>query len=369
MGTTPICGAGRNAVQPLSPRVAPAGSSSLKSSSGSDRGKKRAKRVWESQSEASQGQGSGKLTVSMSGRSSLRTQTQDTAGNTVCLSIGVHVLKKYDVKALIGRGSFSRVLRVESKTTKELYALKIIEKQQIEGNRYKVELSILRQVRHPNVISLYEVFQSNSKVYMVLELATGGDLFDKIYTRGYFKEKQGKKVIRMILNGIAYLHSMGITHRDLKLENLLYKYPGDDSQIMISDFGLAHMRPSGGEEEGMSTTCGTAEYLAPEMLEGEVYTALIDMWSVGVITYVVLSAVMPFTDDSRARVYQKIKMGQYSFTGQVSDKRVCDKLILLHLASKRQEFGVDAITGLAYWTGLLDSTKVPKMPHSVQDRS
>ena len=317
MGTTPICGAGRNAVQPLSPRVAPEGSSSLKSSS--DRRNKRAKRVWETPSEASQGQGSGKLFVS--GRSSLRTQTRDTTGNTVCLSIGAHVLNKYDVKALIGRGAFSRVVRVENKTTRELYALKIIEKKPTEGNRYKVELSVLGQVRHPNVISLYEVFQSNNKVYMVLELATGGDLFDKIYTKGCFKENQGKKVIGMILNGIAYLHCMGVTHRDLKLENLLYKYPGNDSQIMISDFGLAHMRPSGGDEEGMSTTCGTAEYLAPEMLEGEVYTAMIDMWAVGVIAYVVLSAVMPFTDDNRARVYQKIKLGQYSFTGQVSDKK------------------------------------------------
>lgn len=314
-----MCGVRRNAVQPLSPRVPPAGTNShveIKSPPGT----KHVKRVWESQGETSQGQGRGNLDTTVSWRRSLRAQTRDTTGNTVSLSIGAHILKKYDVKALIGRGSFSQVLRVENRTTQELYALKMIEKHPTEGNRYEVELSVLRRVRHPNVITLFEVFQSNNKMYMILELATGGDLFDKIHTRGHFKEKHGRNVVRMILNGLAYLHSMRITHRDLKLENLLFKYPGDSSQIIISDFGLAHMKSSDGEEEGMSTTCGTAEYLAPEMLEGEVYTALVDMWAMGVIVYVVLSATMPFNDDNRARLYQKIKMGQYSFTAQVGKK-------------------------------------------------
>lgn len=317
--TCPMCGARRNAVQPLSARLTPAGTNShdeIKSPPDS----RLVKRVWESQGENSHDQGRRYLDKFVSGRRSLRTETQDTTGNTVSVSIGAHVLKKYDVKALIGRGSFSRVLRVQNRTTQELYALKMIEKHPTEGNRYEVELSVLRRVRHPNIITLYEVFQSNNKIYMVLELATGGDLFDKIHTRGCFKEKQGRNVVRMILNGVAYLHSMRITHRDLKLENLLFKYPGDSSQIMISDFGLAHMKSGDGEEEGMFTTCGTAEYLAPEILEGEDYSALVDMWAMGVIVYVVLSATMPFNDDNRARLYQKIKMGQYSFTSQVSKR-------------------------------------------------
>lgn len=255
--------------------------------------------------------------------SSFRTRTQDSKGNTVSLTIGTHVLKKYNVKTLIGKGSFSQVLHVENRSTKEQYAMKVIEKRFMEGNRYETELSILQRVRHPNILSLHEVYHSSSKIYMVLELAVGGDLFDKICMKGYFTEEQGKTVIRMVLGGIAYLHQIGICHRDLKLENLLYKYSGDDSRILISDFGLAHVKITEGDDNGMSTTCGTAEYLAPEMVEGDIYTEKIDLWALGVISYVVLCGSMPFANDSRAKLYQKIRSGECSFINQVCSHNYC----------------------------------------------
>ncbi len=152
----------------------------------------------------------------------------------------------------------------------------------------------------------------------MLELAAGGDLFDRVYSKGYYSEIPGQRIVRMIISGVAYLHSVGITHRDLKLENILFHESRDDSKIVISDFGLSHMRNGTVESDPMTTTCGSAEYLAPEMLQGEEYSELIDMWALGVITYVVLSRRMPFMDESRARLYHKITKGQFSFTEEVN---------------------------------------------------
>lgn len=238
---------------------------------------------------------------------------------TMTLSIGAQVLQKYDVKAVIGKGSFSKVLRVENRVTKQTNALKMIEKRTLERSRYETELRVLGQVRHPNIVTLYEIFETNTKMYLILELASGGDLFDRIYQKGRFTEKNGKCVIRMLLSAVAYIHSSGIVHRDLKLENILYKSPSDDSPVLISDFGLAYIHPDRKPTSSiyMLTTCGSPEYLAPEMLEGETYTELIDMWALGVVAYTVLCGSMPFVDESRAKLYARIRAGGYSFPDEL----------------------------------------------------
>lgn len=153
------------------------------------------------------------------------------------------VTAKYDIKALIGRGSFSRVVRVEHKSTRQPYAIKIIETRYREGREVcESELCVLRRVRHTNIIQLMEVFETAERVYMVMELATGGELFDRIIARGSFTERDATRVLQMVLDGVKYLHTLGITHRDLKPENLLYYHPGADSKIIITDFGLASSR-------------------------------------------------------------------------------------------------------------------------------
>ncbi|KAK6318273.1 hypothetical protein J4Q44_G00115640 [Coregonus suidteri] len=153
------------------------------------------------------------------------------------------VTAKYDIKALIGRGSFSRVVRVEHKSTRQPYAIKMIETRYREGREVcESELCVLRRVRHTNIIQLMEVFETAERVYMVMELATGGELFDRIIARGSFTERDATRVLQMVLDGVKYLHTLGITHRDLKPENLLYYHPGADSKIMITDFGLASTR-------------------------------------------------------------------------------------------------------------------------------
>ncbi|XP_008943062.1 PREDICTED: LOW QUALITY PROTEIN: serine/threonine-protein kinase H1-like [Merops nubicus] len=226
------------------------------------------------------------------------------------------VTAKYDVKALIGRGSFSRVVRVEHKATKQPYAIKMIETKCREGREVcESELSVLRRVRHTNIIQLIEVFETQDRVYMVMELATGGELFDRIIAKGSFTERDATRVLQMVLDGVRYLHTLGITHRDLKPENLLYYHPGTDSKIMITDFGLASARKKG-DDCLMKTTCGTPEYIAPEILVRKPYTNSVDMWALGVISYILLSGTMPFEDDNRTRLYRQILKGKYSYSGE-----------------------------------------------------
>ncbi|WAR12878.1 KPSH1-like protein, partial [Mya arenaria] len=223
------------------------------------------------------------------------------------------VTAKYDIKALIGRGSFSRVVRVENRLTRQPYAIKMIDR--VQGKDvFESELKVLRRVKHQYIIQLVEVFETKDKVYMVMELATGGELFDRIIAKGSFTERDATRVLTMVLEGVAYLHGLGIAHRDLKPENLLYYHPGHDSKIMITDFGLSATIKG---DSMMRTTCGTPEYIAPEILARKPYTVQVDMWAIGVITYILLSGTMPFDDENRTRLYRLILKAKYSYVGEV----------------------------------------------------
>ncbi|XP_047424712.1 serine/threonine-protein kinase H1-like [Mugil cephalus] len=242
------------------------------------------------------------------------------------------VTARYDIKALIGRGGFSRVVRVEHRATRQPFAIKMMEVEAQEGREVCAsELAVLRRVSHGNVIQLIEVFQFPQRVYMVLELATGGELLDRVVSRGHFTERDATQALQMALAGVGYLHDLGITHRDLKPENLLYYHPGPDSRLLVTDFGLATFaatpevsKPDGSDSGGgtkgdrswsLRTTCGTPEYMAPEVLLRKPYSCAVDMWSLGVIAYIVLSGSMPFEEDNRARLFRCIVRGKYSFHG------------------------------------------------------
>lgn len=235
-------------------------------------------------------------------------------------SFDPRVTAKYDIKALIGTGSFSRVVRVEHRSTRQPYAIKMVEKRREGKQCWEVELNILRRVKHQNIIQLIEVFDCKDRTYMVMELATGGELFDRIVAKGSFNERDATHVLQMVLEAVRYLHSLGITHRDIKPENLLYYHPGTDSKIMITDFGLASCRKHGGEIQQdmmMRTICGTPEYIAPEILLRKPYNEAVDLWAIGVVTYILLSGRMPFDDDNRTRLYRKILRAKYSYSGEV----------------------------------------------------
>ncbi|XP_048385229.1 serine/threonine-protein kinase H1-like [Stegostoma tigrinum] len=245
------------------------------------------------------------------------------------------VIARYDIKALIGRGSFSRVVRVEHRATKQPFAIKMIETKAKEGKEVcESELNVLRRVSHRNIIQLIEVFETQDRIYMVMELATGGELFDRVIAKGSFTERDATRVLQMVLDGVRYLHTLGITHRDLKPENLLYYHPGSDSKILVTDFGLANSGNKGGDWS-MTTTCGTPEYIAPEILLRKPYTNAVDMWALGVISYILLSGTMPFEDENRTRLYRMILKCEYSYVGEpwpnVSNlaKDFIDKLITI----------------------------------------
>ncbi|VDP07670.1 unnamed protein product [Soboliphyme baturini] len=219
------------------------------------------------------------------------------------------VTQKYDVLSVIGKGSFSIVMKVRNKQTNEYHSMKVIS----SGlSMIQNELSILSRVKHKYVVQLIEVFCTSSRVYVILELASGGELYDRITKKGTFTEDEAAYTVCMLLQGVSYLHSVGVTHRDLKPENLLYSSQEKNAKILITDFGLAHLQKPG-EEDQMTDPCGTPEYIAPEILTRLPYTNKVDMWAVGVITYILLSGVMPFDDENRTALYRQILKGRYYF--------------------------------------------------------
>jgi len=170
----------------------------------------------------------------------------------------------------------------------------------------------MHKINHPNCVQLYEMFETSKKIYMVMELLTGGELFDRIVAKGSYSEREASDLIKDITSAIQYLHSIGIVHRDLKPENLIYLNQRADSPIKITDFGLAKFR-SGSKLEAMTTACGTPGYVAPEVLKNEPYGKAVDMWSLGVILYILLCGFPPFYHESTAALYKQIKKGEYDF--------------------------------------------------------
>lgn len=219
---------------------------------------------------------------------------------------------RYELKDLLGTGAFSQVRLAESKTEAgQLFAVKIIDKTALKGKEDSLEneIKVLRRLRHPNIVQLLETYEDKSKVYLVMELVTGGELFDRIVEKGSYTEKDAADLIRQVLEAVDYMHEQGVVHRDLKPENLLYYCPDEDSKIMISDFGLSKMEDSG----IMATACGTPGYVAPEVLAQKPYGKAVDVWSIGVISYILLCGYPPFYDESDANLFAQILKGEFEF--------------------------------------------------------
>jgi len=176
------------------------------------------------------------------------------------------------------------------------------------------EIDIMKKLQHPNIIQLMEVIDTSDTLYLVLEFASGGELFDAIVNKGSYSESDAAKIIKQILEAIQYVHNHGIAHRDLKPENLLLiqNDTGEDV-IKIADFGLSK---DFGQEQ-LQTSCGTPDYVAPEVLMGEPYDMAVDIWSIGVIAYVLLCGFPPFYGDSQKELFENIMNGNYDFPDPV----------------------------------------------------
>ncbi|XP_028307867.1 calcium/calmodulin-dependent protein kinase type 1G-like [Gouania willdenowi] len=167
----------------------------------------------------------------------------------------------FDFMEELGSGAFSEVYMVKEKMTGKAFAMKCVKKkQQKKDPNLENEITVLRRIKHDNVVGMEDFYESRTHYYLVMELVSGGELFDRILDRGVYSEKDASSVIQQVLQAVSYLHQNGVVHRDLKPENILYYSPEENSKIMISDFGLSKMVDNG----IMSTACGTPGYVGEE---------------------------------------------------------------------------------------------------------
>lgn len=233
--------------------------------------------------------------------------------------------KKYRIdfsqRGRLGSGAYSTVFRCRSieDEAREECAVKVIRLSKMAADELaalKVEVEILREVDHPNVIRLYDYFEDDVEstpepmAYIVTEILEGGELFDRIVERTYYSEFEARKVIQILLDVMTHLHDKQVAHRDLKPENLLLKSQRDDHSLKVADFGFA---ARGGN---LTTQCGTPNYVAPEIIRNEKYGIEVDMWSVGVLTFVLLGGYPPFHHDNQKELFRRIKHADYQFDPQ-----------------------------------------------------
>ncbi|TTF87020.1 Calcium/calmodulin-dependent protein kinase type 1B [Bagarius yarrelli] len=189
----------------------------------------------------------------------------------------------------------------------------------------------LGEVKHENIISLEEVFETPRELYLVMTLVTGGELLDRILQQGSYTEKDASRVIQQVLEAVKYLHQLDIIHRDLKPDNLLYETPLKDSKIVISDFGLSKISDQG----ILSTACGTPAYVAPELLQEKTYGKEVDLWAMGVISFIMLCGYPPFYDDNDTQLYKQIIKAEFEFDSPYwDDISHSAKDFIVHLLQK-----------------------------------
>ncbi|NWX87825.1 KCC1G kinase, partial [Nothoprocta ornata] len=221
-----------------------------------------------------------------------------------------NIRKNFIFMEALGSGAFSEVFLVKQRSTGKLFALKCIKKSPLtRDSSLENEIAVLKKIKHENIVTLEDIYESTTHFYLVMQLVSGGELFDRILERGVYTEKDASVVIHQVLTAVKYLHENGIVHRDLKPENLLYLTPEENSKIMITDFGLSKMEQNG----IMSTACGTPGYVAPEVLTQKPYSKAVDCWSIGVITYILLCGYPPFYEETESKLFEKIKEGYYEF--------------------------------------------------------
>uniref|UniRef100_A0A6U4N5F2 cGMP-dependent protein kinase n=2 Tax=Hemiselmis andersenii TaxID=464988 RepID=A0A6U4N5F2_HEMAN len=230
---------------------------------------------------------------------------------------------EYVLGKKLGTGSYAVVKEGMNKSTRERFAVKIIDKKHAKETRLKSEVALMGQVDHPNCVKLWDVFSDPDRLSLVLDLLTGGTVLDRILEIESFSEVSAASVMVDVLNALHYLHNIGITHRDLKPENLLYVTSDPTSPeynvIKIVDFGLAKLQ---NDKNHLQTVCGTPYFIAPEILEEKhaTYGAEVDVWSLGVILYFMLCGFHPFDDAKYPVMFNNIKKGRYTFPSPFWDE-------------------------------------------------
>ena len=254
---------------------------------------------------------SGTLHEISSIESDIRTKKKDTLNfakeNLIPIS-KEPISKYYTILSDVGQGSFGQVKKVKHIQLEEIRAMKIVDK---KNSTAKNEIEILRIISHPNIVNIYEIFEDTRKYYIMYEFIQGGELFDVITQQAFFDEASAARIFKQIMNAINYLHSMNIAHRDLKPENIMMT-KNDSLDLKIIDFGFAITIPPGKREKSM---VGTPYYIAPEVLKRN-YNEKCDIWSMGVILYILLCGYPPFNGKNNRELYNEIQFREPDFSGE-----------------------------------------------------
>jgi len=270
---------------------------------------------------------------------------------------------KYELmhSKVLGKGNYSVVKLGKEKSSGKIVAVKCIEENKLTHEdkvALKDETGLLYKLDHPNIIKFFAFFHESPNYYIVTEYVGGGELFDRIVEKEVYSEKDAQNVVQTIAGAIKYCHDRNVVHRDLKPENILLakdEKTGEimDNNIKIADFGFAkENKPT--TSNGLTTACGTPGYVAPEILLGKSYGKEVDMWSFGVIIYILLCGYPPFHSDNQNEMFKLIKAGNYEFDptywSEVSDtaKDLIKKLLVV---DGKQRMSVDQLLEHPWLTG------------------
>lgn len=234
------------------------------------------------------------------------------------LSHNLKFKEQYKMGETIGYGGLSTTRKCYHKMTGEVRAVKVTKKEDLEyGERQKLlaEIEILKELDHPSICRIIDIFEDKKKFYFVQEYLSGGGLFDSLIQNVGFTEQASATIFRQLISAVAYLHSKKIAHRDIKPDNILFE-SNDALNIKVLDFGNSRKM---GENEAMQGVYGTAYYVAPEVLTGK-YDEKCDIWSMGVILYMLLSGNPPFNGQSDIQIIEAVKKGDFEIDGGVWDE-------------------------------------------------
>jgi len=225
----------------------------------------------------------------------------------------------YKLGQTLGVGTFGKVKVATHATTEQKVAIKIINKRKMEQmnmhEKIRREINILQFLKHPHVIRLYELIDTPTDIFMVMEYVAGGELFDHIVHKLRLREEEARRFFQQILSGVEYCHQSMVTHRDLKPENLLLD---SNLHVKIADFGLSNTMKDG---EFLKTSCGSPNYASPEVVSGKAYVGPeVDVWSCGVVLYALLCGSLPFDDENVPNLFRKIKHGNFTLPGHLSSE-------------------------------------------------